>query len=46
MPLWRAKVWKKSVRRGKMSAVAKTLNDSIRFLPTIVPALSAVHGVP
>jgi hypothetical protein len=43
--LWKQfTVWKKGVRRGKMSNVAQALNKSIRFLPTMVPALTAVHG--
>jgi hypothetical protein len=43
--LWKQfTVWKKGVRRGKMATVAAALNQSIRFLPTMVPALSAVHG--
>lgn len=37
-------MWRKSVRRGKMGGAARLLNESIRFLPTIVPTLSLVHG--
>jgi len=37
-------VWRKTVRRGKMSKMSNSLEQSVRFITTIVPALTAIHG--
>jgi hypothetical protein len=37
-------VWRKTVRRGKMSKMSQALEQSVRFITTIVPALTAIHG--